>query len=194
MAIFLLYNLVNSLNASYEMLSEYYTEAYYSLFKSFFFNNNNIDIICIIIKQIYTMNYIYNFSHFLCIKCIALYQTKWSQLILTKKRRGGKQKSDTFMQTMSSKPNNKHWILHLCLYISDIMFALKEHHMSPVQLGNIQLSSHPFGHTPLKLLQTAPSLHFPHSLSQYSPWKPCSQSLKTCVNIINWDVRFFMIV
>lgn len=35
MAIFLLYNLVNSLNASYEMLSEYYTEAYYSLFKSF---------------------------------------------------------------------------------------------------------------------------------------------------------------
>lgn len=43
MAIFLLYNLVNSLNASYEMLSEYYTEPYYSLFKSFVFNNNNID-------------------------------------------------------------------------------------------------------------------------------------------------------
>lgn len=48
MAIFLLYNLVNSLNASYEMLSEYYTEAYYSLFKSFVLNNNNIDIVCII--------------------------------------------------------------------------------------------------------------------------------------------------
>lgn len=31
------------------------------------------------------MNYIYYFSNFLCIKCIALYQTKWSQLILTKK-------------------------------------------------------------------------------------------------------------
>lgn len=48
MAIFLLYNLVNSLNASYGMLSEYYTEAYYSLFKSFVLNNNNIDIVCII--------------------------------------------------------------------------------------------------------------------------------------------------
>lgn len=48
MAIFWLYNLVNSLNASYEMLSEYYTEAYYSLFKSFVLNNNNIDIVCII--------------------------------------------------------------------------------------------------------------------------------------------------
>lgn len=115
-------------------------------------------------------------------------------ITITLTRRSGKQKSDTFMQTMSSKPNNKHWILHLCLYISDIMFALKEYHISPVQLGNIQLSSHPFGHTPFKLLQTAPSLHFPHSLSQYSPWKPCSQSLKTCVNIINWDVRLFMIV
>lgn len=48
MAIFWLYNLVNSLNASYEMLSEYYTEEYYSLFKSFVLNNNNIDIVCII--------------------------------------------------------------------------------------------------------------------------------------------------
>lgn len=48
MAIFWLYNLVNSLNASYEMLSEYYTEAYYSLFKSFVLNNNTIDIVCII--------------------------------------------------------------------------------------------------------------------------------------------------
>lgn len=48
MAIFLLYNLVNGLNASYEMLSEYYTEAYYSLFKSFVLNNNTIDIVCII--------------------------------------------------------------------------------------------------------------------------------------------------
>lgn len=48
MAIFWLYNLVNSLNASYEMLSEYYTEEYYSLFKSFVLNNNTIDIVCII--------------------------------------------------------------------------------------------------------------------------------------------------
>lgn len=84
MAIFWLYNLVNSLNASYEMLSEYYTEAYYSLFKSFFFNNNNIDIVCIIKKKINNELYIYYFSRFLCIRFIALYQTKWSQLILTK--------------------------------------------------------------------------------------------------------------
>lgn len=59
MAIFWLYNLVNSLNASYEMLSEYYTEAYYSLFKSFVLNNNTIDIVCIISKtNIYNELYI----------------------------------------------------------------------------------------------------------------------------------------
>lgn len=63
-------------------------------------------------------------------------------ITITLTRRSGKQKSDTFMQTVSSKPNNKHWILHLCLYISDIMFALKEYHISPVQLGNISSYLH----------------------------------------------------
>lgn len=48
MVIFLLYNFVNSFNVLYEMLFEYYMEVYYLLFKSFVFNNNNIDIVCII--------------------------------------------------------------------------------------------------------------------------------------------------
>lgn len=32
----------------------------------------------------------------------------------------------------------------------------------PVQYGNIQLPSHPFGHNPDEELHAIPALHFPH--------------------------------
>lgn len=58
MAIFLLYNFVNSLNASYEMLSEYYMEAYYSLFKSFVFITITLTLFVLSKKNIYNELYI----------------------------------------------------------------------------------------------------------------------------------------
>lgn len=116
MAIFLLYNLVNSLNASYEMLSEYYTEAYYSLFKSFVLITITLTLFVLSQKTIYTMNYIYYFSHFLCIKFITLYQTKWSQLILTKKGAANKNTIHLCRQCLLNLTTNTEYCIYVYLY------------------------------------------------------------------------------
>lgn len=117
MAIVLLYNLVNSLNASYEMLSEYYTEGYYSLFKSFFLNINNIDIFVLSKKTRNNELYIYFFFHFLCIKFIALHQTKWLQLILTKTE-GAANKNPIHLcrQCLLNLTTNTEYCIYVYLY------------------------------------------------------------------------------